>query len=320
LNGGAAYVRDKLVEFLNKLVGYGVAGFRIDAAKHMWPGDIEATLGRLNNLPTEHGFPAGARPFIFQEVIDLGGEPIKGDEYFHVGRVTEFKFSKGIGEVFRGYTALKNLVNFGEGWTMYPSGSALAFVDNHDNQRGHGAGGEAILTYKDSRPYKLATAFALAWPYSAARIMSSFDFSNGDQGPPNTNGNINTVPILPDGTCGGGWVCEHRWRQIFNMVEFRNVVDGTAMNDWWDNGNNQIAFCRGGKGFIAFNTDGYALDRNFQTCLPAGVYCDVISGNADGGRCTGKSITVGAGGMANIFISQSDPDPVVAIHANSRLA
>ena len=25
------------------------------------------------------------------------------------------------------------------------------------------------------------------------------------------------------------------------------------MNDWWGNGDKQIAFCRGGKGFIAFN-------------------------------------------------------------------
>ena len=25
------------------------------------------------------------------------------------------------------------------------------------------------------------------------------------------------------------------------------------MNNWWDTGDEQIAFCRGGKGFIAFN-------------------------------------------------------------------
>jgi hypothetical protein len=28
---------------------------------------------------------------------------------------------------------------------------------------------------------------------------------------------------------------------------------GTGVNDWWDNWDKQIAFCRGGKGFIAFN-------------------------------------------------------------------
>jgi len=25
------------------------------------------------------------------------------------------------------------------------------------------------------------------------------------------------------------------------------------VSNWWDNGDKQIAFCRGGKGFIAFN-------------------------------------------------------------------
>ena len=34
---------------------------------------------------------------------------------------------------------------------------------------------------------------------------------------------------------------------------------GTGLNDWWDNGDYQIAFCRGGKGFIAFN-DQYDTD------------------------------------------------------------
>jgi hypothetical protein len=36
-------------------------------------------------------------------------------------------------------------------------------------------------------------------------------------------------------------------------------VLGTGVNDWWDNGDYQIAFCRGGKGFIAFN-DQYDTD------------------------------------------------------------
>jgi hypothetical protein len=34
---------------------------------------------------------------------------------------------------------------------------------------------------------------------------------------------------------------------------------GTGVNDWWDNGDKQIALCRGGKGFIAFN-DQYGTD------------------------------------------------------------
>lgn len=86
---------------------------RIDAAKHMWPGDLKAIFDGLNNLPTEKGFPAGTRPFIYTEVIDLGGEPIKGSEYVGLGRVTEFKYGKFLGEAFRGRNQLKYLVNWG---------------------------------------------------------------------------------------------------------------------------------------------------------------------------------------------------------------
>jgi alpha-amylase len=43
----------------------------------------------------------------------------------------------------------------GEAWGFVGSGDALVFVDNHDNQRGHGAGGESVLTYKQSKLYKV---------------------------------------------------------------------------------------------------------------------------------------------------------------------
>ena len=38
LYGGKEYVRQKQIQYLNRLLEIGVAGFRIDAAKHMWPG------------------------------------------------------------------------------------------------------------------------------------------------------------------------------------------------------------------------------------------------------------------------------------------
>lgn len=57
---------------------------------------------------------------------------------------------------------------------MYPSENALVFVDNHDNQRGHGAGGRNILTFRDAKLYKMAQAFTLAHPYGFARVMSSY--------------------------------------------------------------------------------------------------------------------------------------------------
>ena len=51
-----------------------------------------------------------------------------------------------------------------------------------------------------------------------------------------------------DLSCGGGWICEHRWRQIYNMARFRNTAEFQPVQNWWDNNNNQIAFSRGNKG------------------------------------------------------------------------
>lgn len=84
-----------------------------------------------------------------------GGEAITSSEYTGIGRVTEFKYGKFLGEAFRGNNQLKWLSNFGEGWGMLDRAYSLVFIDNHDNQRGHGAGGDMILTFRQSRWYKV---------------------------------------------------------------------------------------------------------------------------------------------------------------------
>lgn len=73
---------------------------RIDAAKHMWPADLRVIYDRLRNLNTAHGFPAGARPYIFQEVIDLGGEAVSKNEYTPLAAVTEFKYGMELSRAF----------------------------------------------------------------------------------------------------------------------------------------------------------------------------------------------------------------------------
>lgn len=250
----------------------------------------------------------------------MGGEAISKYEYTGLGTVTEFRYSDSIGKVFRGKDQMRWLVNWGTDWGFMPSDRSLVFVDNHDNQRGHGAGGADILNYKTSKQYKMATAFMLAHPFGITRVMSSFAFDNTDQGPPTTDGtNIRSPTFNADNSCGGGWICEHRWRQIYNMVGFKNVAGTTAIQNWWDNGSNQISFCRGNKAFIALNGDSYDLNTSLQTCLPAGTYCDVISGLKSGSSCTGKSVVVGSDGRATITIRTSEEDGVLAIHANSKL-
>ncbi|XP_039753161.1 alpha-amylase 2-like [Pararge aegeria] len=314
LNQGSEHVRTQIVNYMNGLIEMGVAGFRIDAAKHMWPADLRVIYSRLRNLNTAHGFPNNARPYIFQEVIDLGGEIITRNEYTPLAAVTEFRFGLELSRCFKGQNQLRWLSTFGPNWGLLASGDALTFIDNHDNQRGHGAGG-AILTYKNARQYKAAIAFMLAHPYGKPQLMSSFSFQDTEAGPPQDHsGNIISPSINSDGSCGNGWVCEHRWRQIFSMVAWRNIAGNGNILNWWDNGSNQIAFCRGSNAFVAFNNDGWNMNESLQTCLPSGTYCDVISGSKVNNRCTGKTINVGSNGRANIVIGPGDYDMFLAIH------
>ena len=140
------------------------------------------------------------------EVIADG--PIQTPEYYSVGKVTEFNGCYFL-ECIRGgdlnclynygknkfYDLLLeysyNLTKFSQSLYRYSTLSyflaqgwsdgmhALVFVDNHDNQRGGG-----VLTYKEDYNYKLASGFLLAHPYGFKRVMSSYDFTDFDQGPP----------------------------------------------------------------------------------------------------------------------------------------
>lgn len=320
LNQTVPYVRDKVVEMLNRLVDLGMAGFRFDAAKHMWPEDLAAIYERIKPLNTNHGFKIGSKAFIYQEVIDLGNEAISKNEYTGLGVVTEFSFSDAIGRTFRGLEPLKNLKNFGPAWGFMSSENALVFVDNHDNQRGHGAGGSNILTFRNQRLYIMATAFELAYPYGIVRLMSSYYFpeSSTDLGPPKDYaGNIVSPSIQEDGTCARPWICEHRWRQIRSMIHFKNIVGNAPIKHWFDNGNNHIAFSRGNRAFIAWNGEDSDLKIRLQTGLPHGAYCDIISGERVGNYCSGLKIYVSPDGSAEINIPKDAKDGVVAIHVDS---
>ena len=65
-----------------------------------------------------------------------------------------------------------------QGWGMADPGHAMVFIDNHDNQRGHGGGGN-LLTHEDPWNYKIGVSFMLAHDYGFKRVMSSFYF-HGD--------------------------------------------------------------------------------------------------------------------------------------------
>ena len=81
---------------------------------------------------------------------------------------------------FHAHRETEHFANFGENWDMVADWDALVFIDNHDTQWVD----DRVLTHKNSTEYKMAVTFMLAWPYGYARVMSSYFFTNRDQGPP----------------------------------------------------------------------------------------------------------------------------------------
>jgi alpha-amylase len=96
----------------------------------------------------------------------------------------------------------------------------------------------------------------------------------------------------------GYWVCEHRHLALANMIGFRATTHGEAVTDWETINPDHIAFGRGAKGFVAINNGGGSAVYTYQTSLPAGNYCDIITGNLtpDGLACTGGMVVVDGNG------------------------
>jgi alpha-amylase len=289
---GSSSVRGKLAGYLNDLIGLGVDGFRVDAAKHVPVADLQAVYGQL------HG-----SPYIFQETIEGGPGEISPTEYTGIGDVTEFRYGDVVGTAFKD----GNLAGLGNlpASMLLASGDAVAFIDNHDTQRN----GRAKLTYKDGTTYALSEAFLLAYPYGTPSVMSSFTFGNADAGPPaSSNGTTTAV------NCSSGWACEHRRRTTANLVALHNAAAGTGVTNWWSNGGNQIAFGRGAAAYTVFNRGASALSRTFSTSLPAGTYCDVANGDFAGTTCSGPTYTVSSGQ----FTATVAANGMLALHVDAR--
>ena len=330
LNTGSAAVRAKIADYLVSLSRLGVAGFRIDAAKHIQPVELDAILDRVNETLTAEGRPL---PYYFAEVIDHGGEAVEKHDYYGLGYssggaadITEFRF-RYAGDKFmqKDGQRLAQLDPDGPSgsqfspaaWGLMPADKAVVFLENHDTQRGDGIG------YRDGQVYRLANVWMLAQPYGYPSVMSSYALDRNsqvgrDRGPPSSGAN-ETNPV----TCAasletatiGQWVCEHRDPYIAGMVGFRQAVAGTDVNRWWDNDANAIAFSRGDKGFVAINREGTTLTAAVATGLPAGTYCDVLTGGRGATGCAGTSVLVDASGAVSLALP---PNTAIAIHAAAR--
>jgi alpha-amylase len=329
LNTGLASVRQKIADYLISLARMGVAGFRIDAAKHIQQVELDAILDLVDSTLVAEGRPV---PYWFLEVSAGFGEALTPRDYFGeayssggAADVTEFIFV-GVGDKFRGVGGqhISQLNPNGPqgsqfsplAWGLMPSDKAVVFLQNHDTQHQGG------ISYRDGSTFRLANVWMLAEPYGYPSVLSSyaFDYPSGNSMGPPSDANGNTYDV----TCAssletatvGQWVCEHRDPYIRQMVRFRKVVAGTDVANWWDDGANAIAFSRGNKGFVAINHESTALSATIATGLAAGTYCDRLTGGIVAGACAGASLTVDAAGAAPLTLA---PNTAVAVDVTTKL-
>ena len=154
------------------LARLGVAGFRIDAAKHIQQVELDDILAIVDSTLTAEGRPV---PYYFLEVSSGSGEALGPRDFFGeayrsggAADITEFTFV-GVGDKFRhiGGQHISQLNPNGppgsqfspSAWGLMPSDKAVVFLQNHDTQ--HQCG----LSYRDGNVFRIANVWMLAQPY-----------------------------------------------------------------------------------------------------------------------------------------------------------
>ena len=295
---GTEHVRATLAAYLADLMSLGVAGVRVDAAKHMPPEDVAAILA---DLPDD--------AVVWQEVIRGGGEPVTPEQYVGNGQVFEFGYGRELVGLLGGST-FRQVLSLGERG-MLPSEDAVVFVTNHDTERN----GETLMS-RDAG-YLLADALMLAGTYGTPVLYSGYAFDDRDAGPAqDADGRVLDAVCADDAGPGqdleaGAWTCEQRWPAVRGMLEWRRVTDGAGTAAVDDTARHVLAFSRGERGTFVANRDDEPVTGTWATTLPAGTYCDVAGGPAADGAC-GSTVVVADDGT---FSATVPAEGFVAFHS-----
>jgi len=288
-------VRNTLAAYLNKLIAYGVSGFRVDAAKHVGRDDLDAIRAKL------HRTKDGTRPYWALEVFGGGPGTLSPDAFTRSGTVLGLDGVKQLKSAFKSYPenatgSIATLEDFGEDSGLTPSDKTLSFVQNHDTSRN----GDA-LSYKDGATNVLATEYLLASGYGRPQVFSSFEWTTPDDSPP-----AREDGTITDTDCTAGWSCTHRAPGVLAMVGWYNAVGDAPRTSWWDDGANVIAFGRGNRGWVAFNNGTAPKQITVQTGLPRGTYCDLVHGGGTASGCAGPEVVVDARGRTTVTVPAKD--------------
>ena len=335
-----ASVQNAIAQYLIALNAIGVAGYRIDAAKHVPAKDLDAILTLVNVAAAGAG---RTKPYVFMEIIAGSGEAVTPQQYYGVGYasggaadITDFSYGSKLTDAFGNRNGGTLNAVSGQAPGVLLSDKSVVFVENHDTQRG------SSLIYQNDG-YEMAVMFMLAYPQGYPSVMSSYGFdrstgSGRDAGPPSVSAGVTASTFNGDGSSKctaslgavqiGSWICEHRRPAIANMVAFRRVAASAPISTCGRTAGtigddpNRLALCRDGAGFVAFNRTTSEMTATLPTRLAPGSYCNVgrfqftPAGGSSAATCSGAAIVVTANGDAALTVPAMT---ALALHTGARL-
>ncbi|XP_075216542.1 alpha-amylase-related protein-like [Lycorma delicatula] len=304
----------KIVQFLTRLINIGVAGFRILLADHMDPNHL---LRIYNSLP-DLQFAPGTRPFIYHDVYNpLHGNMwvIKDDLYAKNTRVTDYSFTVLLTNLFllwrKGYS-FEGYEGWSKKYALLPSSDVVVFNFNFQTRAERTntltphpkLENFSFLDSSNDKAYKLSTLFLLT-QFHGIVLLTSTPKSNNKKAPNYKNNRITPFKASKmkiDEWDKSEWNGEHRWSEIYRLVEFHNSLrKGVTeeklpkVNNWFAWDKHLVAYCLDDKAFVVINSSGDSFRKPLTTCFNQnGYYCDIITGgkNPNKNECFGDVIVV----------------------------
>jgi alpha-amylase len=297
----STFVRTVVANYLNDLLSLGVAGFRVDAAKHFGSDNLQAVVEKLNPVN-------GRPPVIMSETI---GNGVANADFVSWGSKA---WAWGMPDLLAnnmtmGSMAFGNSLN----WTNDFSGSSntITMVGNHDTEH-HGP---TSIAYWQGNLYQLAHVYMLAIPFGIPEIYTGYSFTDETDGPPtNAQGQVTrakcpTVTTKPVSIVKDGiYTCVDRWLAIQGMIKWRDAAASSPQTHSYYRKftlARTLTFARGSN-WIAMNPTQTTTKAKYMTYLAKGTYCDVITGGRSAVRsnktCVGTSVIVDAAGYATITV------------------
>jgi alpha-amylase len=306
-------VQEKIVGYLNDLISIGVAGFRIDAAKHFGIEELTSVRDQLSLVN-------GQKPYFASEAI---GDNTVNEPFTALGGVWAWGWPDDMKAMF-GYRLLsdgKNVTSRYNGYNV--SSKTITMVSNHDTEH-HGP---TSLSYRDGSEFQLANIFTLADGFGSPMLYSGYAFTQeGNGAKVDYNQRISNAVCAPRGTVPSRYVaegvypCMQRWNAIKGMIQWRDVAgNAPRRNNLYNRKLNVLSFMRG-SAFVAINASSKKVNRTFSVGLPKGKYCDLITGGAvamnTGGTCAGKRISVDSKGRSVLNIPAMSAVAVAKVSPN----